>query len=53
MMMPFIVIVPGIAALAIAKMNIGYALPLKGDGYDYDQAFTTLMSHSCRAWPEM
>src|SRR6195256_1967415 len=37
MMMPFIVIVPGIAALAIAKMNIGYALPLKGDGYDYDQ----------------
>jgi len=45
MMMPFIVIVPGIAALAIAKMNIGYALPLKGDGYDYDQAFTTLMSH--------
>jgi hypothetical protein len=43
--MPFIVIVPGIAALAIAKMNIGYALPLKGDGYDYDQAFTTLMSH--------
>src|SRR5690242_3966762 len=45
MMMPFIVIVPGIAALAIARMNIGYALPLKGDGYDYDQAFTTLMSH--------
>ena len=45
MMMPFIVIVPGIAALAIAKMNVGYALPLKGDGYDYDQAFITLMSH--------
>jgi SSS family solute:Na+ symporter len=37
--------VPGIAALAIAKMNVGYALPLKGDGYDYDQAFITLMSH--------
>jgi len=45
MMRRLIVIVPGIAALAIAKMNIGYALPLKGDGYDYDQAFITLMSH--------
>jgi len=45
MMMPFIVIVPGIAALALAKMSVGYALPLKaGGGYDYDQAFTTLMA---------
>src|SRR6266852_3711498 len=32
MFMPFIVIVPGIAALAIAKMNIGYAIPSKADG---------------------
>ena len=45
MMMPFIVIVPGIAALALAQMSVGYALPLKtGGGYDYDQAFTTLMA---------
>ena len=45
MIMPFIVIVPGIAALALAKMSVGYALPLKaGGGYDYDQAFTTLMA---------
>src|SRR5579863_4704704 len=45
MMMPFIVIVPGIAALALAKMSVGYALPLKATGgYDYDQAFTTLMA---------
>src|SRR5213593_1120180 len=29
MMMPFIVIVPGIIALALSKMDIGYALPLK------------------------
>jgi len=45
MVMPFILIVPGIAALALARMNLGYAIPPKGDGYDYDQVFTTLMSH--------
>ena len=44
MIMPFIVIVPGIAALALTKMNVGYALPLKGGGYDYDQVLTTLMA---------
>ncbi|MBI1786982.1 MAG: sodium:solute symporter family protein [Acidobacteria bacterium] len=44
MMMPFIVIIPGIAALALSKMNIGYALPTKNGGYDYDQALTTLMA---------
>ena len=45
MMMPFIVIVPGIAALALSKMNLGYSLPPKGDGYDYDQALMTLMAN--------
>jgi SSS family solute:Na+ symporter len=44
MMMPFIVIVPGIAALAMAQMNVGYQLPMKGNSYDYDQAMTTLMA---------
>ncbi len=44
MVMPFIVIVPGIAALALTKSNGGYALPMKGAGYDYDQALTTLMA---------
>jgi SSS family solute:Na+ symporter len=44
MIMPFIVIVPGIAALALTKMSIGYVLPAKGNGYDYDQALTTLMA---------
>src|SRR5947199_4070586 len=29
MIMPFIVIVPGIAALALSRMAIGYALPIK------------------------
>ncbi|MEP6537888.1 MAG: sodium:solute symporter family protein [Bryobacteraceae bacterium] len=44
MIMPFIVIVPGIAALALTQMNIGYVLPPKGNSYDYDQALTTLMA---------
>lgn len=44
MIMPFIVILPGIAALALTKMGSGYALPPKGSGYDYDQALTTLMA---------
>ena len=45
MFMPFVVILPGIAALALAQMNIGYSLPAKaGGGYDYDQALTTLMA---------
>jgi SSS family solute:Na+ symporter len=45
MVMPFIVILPGIAALALTQMNAGYTLPAKGSGYDYDQALTTLMIH--------
>jgi SSS family solute:Na+ symporter len=44
MLMPFIVILPGIAALALTKMGSGYALPPKGASYDYDQALTTLMA---------
>jgi SSS family solute:Na+ symporter len=45
MIMPFIVIVPGVAALALSKMALGYALPVKADGGpDYDQAMTTLMA---------
>ncbi len=44
MLMPFIVILPGIAALALTKMGSGYSLPPKGTSYDYDQALTTLMA---------
>src|SRR5690242_12435201 len=44
MIMPFIVILPGIAALALTQMGSGYALPPKGNSYDYDQALTTLMA---------
>jgi solute:Na+ symporter, SSS family len=45
MIMPFIVIVPGIAALALSRSGSGYSLPLKASGgYDYDQSLTTLMA---------
>jgi len=45
MIMPFIVIVPGIAAVALSRMSLGYAIPAKaGGGLDYDQALTTLMA---------
>ena len=44
MFLPFIVILPGIAALALTQMNTGYQLPPKGNSYDYDQALTTLMA---------
>ena len=45
MMMPFIVIVPGVAALALMNMSSGYTLPLQaGGGYDYNQVLTTLMA---------
>src|ERR1700693_3634895 len=45
MIMPFIVIVPGIAAVALSHMTLGYSIPLKaGGGLDYDQTLTTLMA---------
>ena len=46
MFLPFIVIMPGIAARGrSSKMNLGYALPLKATGGpDYDQVLTTLMA---------
>ena len=45
MFMPFIVIVPGIAAVALSHMSLGYSIPLKaGGGLDYDQVLTTLMA---------
>jgi SSS family solute:Na+ symporter len=44
MLMPFIVIVPGLAAMALMRTGMGYSLPMKGDSYDYDQALTTLMA---------
>ncbi|MBV9610828.1 MAG: sodium:solute symporter family protein [Acidobacteriaceae bacterium] len=44
-LMPFVVILPGVAALALMSMSSGYTLPLKpAGGYDYDQVLTTLMA---------
>jgi solute:Na+ symporter, SSS family len=44
MVIPFIVILPGIAAIALSHMGVGYTLPAKDGGLDYDQALTTLMA---------
>jgi solute:Na+ symporter, SSS family len=44
MLLPFVVILPGLAAVALSGMDLGYALPRKGTGYDYDQVLTTLMA---------
>jgi len=44
MFIPFIVIVPGVAAVVLSRMGIGYNLPLKNGGFDYDQVITTLMA---------
>src|SRR5258706_9820665 len=45
MAMPFVVILPGIAAIALSKMALGYSIPLKPDGGpDYDLTLTTLMA---------
>jgi SSS family solute:Na+ symporter len=43
--MPFVVILPGVAAVALMNMSSGYTLPLKpSGGFDYDQVLTTLMA---------
>ncbi|MDX2179683.1 MAG: sodium:solute symporter family protein [Bryobacteraceae bacterium] len=44
MLMPAVVILPGIAAVALMKLGTGYELPAKGAGLDYDQAMTSLMA---------
>jgi SSS family solute:Na+ symporter len=44
MIMPAIVIVPGIAAAALTQMHLGYTLPMKAGVPDYDQALTSLMA---------
>jgi SSS family solute:Na+ symporter len=45
MIMPFIVILPGLAAVALSQTaGSGYVLPVKGNGFDYDKVLTTLMA---------
>src|SRR5690348_4794298 len=44
-LMPFVVILPGVAAVALMSTSSGYTLPLKATGGpDYDQVLTTLMA---------
>lgn len=46
MLLPFIVIFPGLIAVALTKMGGGYALPIKADGRtDFDMTLPTLLSH--------
>lgn len=46
MLIPFIVIVPGLVALALMKIDPSFQLPLKGDGrVDYDMTLPMLLSH--------
>ncbi len=43
--MPFVVIFPGVAAVALMSMSSGYTIPLKATGgYNYDLVLTTLMA---------
>jgi SSS family solute:Na+ symporter len=44
MIVPFIVILPGLGALGLAHAG-EFALPTKGSGYDYDQVLLSLMYH--------
>ncbi|HTN38663.1 MAG TPA: sodium/solute symporter, partial [Arachidicoccus sp.] len=44
--MPLIVIVPGIIALALMKMDPSYTIPLaKNGGYDYNMTLPSLLQH--------
>jgi SSS family solute:Na+ symporter len=46
MLLPFVVILPGLIAVALTKMGAGFALPLKGDGrIDYDMTLPTMLAH--------
>lgn len=46
MFMPFVVILPGIAALALSRMNVGYDMPINPNTHevDYNLVLTTLMT---------
>jgi len=45
MLLPFVVILPGLIALALTKMGGTYHLPIKADGrMDYDMTLPTLLS---------
>jgi len=43
MLIPFVVIVPGVAAAALSQLGAGYSIPLKNGGPDYDKVLFSLM----------
>ena len=46
MMMPFVVILPGIIAMALTNAHSNFTLPLKADGRtDFDMALPSLIAH--------
>lgn len=46
MLMPFVVIAPGLIALGMSTMGLDFALPLKPDGRtDFDMTLPTMLSH--------
>jgi len=47
MLMPFVVILPGLIAVALQAAHSGYVLPMKPDGItpNYDMALPSLLSH--------
>lgn len=46
MLLPFVVIVPGLIALALTKAGGGYSIPLKADGrMDFDMTLPTMLIH--------
>jgi SSS family solute:Na+ symporter len=46
MFLPFIVIFPGLIALVLSKMGLGFEMPMKADGrVDYDLTLPSLLAH--------
>ncbi|MDD4004496.1 MAG: sodium:solute symporter family protein [Elusimicrobiaceae bacterium] len=46
MLLPFIVILPGLIALVMTRMNAGFALPVKPDGrMDFDMTLPTMLTY--------
>ena len=46
MFLPFVVILPGLVAVALTKAGAGYALPIKPDGrVNFDMTLPTMLAH--------
>ena len=45
MLFPFLIIVPGMIAMAMTTQGGGFSLPVKGDSYDFDMAMPSLLAH--------